>query len=526
MPDPISRSGTDGPAILFVDDDLANLKVLEVHLRSDFKVLTAQNGTDALALLDSKEFDVALVVADQRMAGMTGVELLTIVRERYPDIGRMLITAFADLDPIILAINQGQISGYIRKPWNPTDIRLLLRGGLTRVLLERRLHHAELELLSAERDAVLGFIGAGVGHELNQPASVLRMNLEVMQDTVDGLLGGDLEGAVDELRASLSDCLEAVETLSLLSHDLRVIGTNQRRRAAVAPTDLNAAVQRALRFTEAHLRQRAGVNVSLDDVPKVRADEAGLTQMVVNLFGHALQYLDDMSLDRPVEFSVQSRVESGRVVLRVRDDGPGIPASDLQRVFDPVLVEPREHGGSRVGLALAKRTADDWDGELLVNSAVDVGTEYVLRLLPAPASLSVVGDESHAESIASQPRVLVIDDETSVLRAVQRILRGTYEVDVAASGSEALAKLLETDYDAVLCDLQMPSPDGTEVYARLVRDKPALVPKFAFMTGGALSGRVAAFMDEVERNGVRILDKPFNHRQIRQVVSRLVAKDD
>jgi len=513
--------GPDAPAILFVDDDLANLKVLEVHLRSDFNILTAQNGTDALALLDRREHDIALVVADQRMAGMTGVELLTIVRSRFHDVGRMLITAFADLEPIIAAINEGQISGYIRKPWNPTDIRLLLRSGLQRVLLERRLHHAELELLSAERDAVLGFIGVGIGHELNQPATVLRMNLEVLREWLDAFTGDpDGDGGAADAKSALADCLRASDDLSVLSADLRVLVS--RRGPAKESTGLNVAVQRALRFVDARLASFVQVDINLDEIPEVRADESGLTHVIVSLLIHALQYLENTD-GRRYRLSICSRVRNGRMVLTLRDNGPGIPAAELQRVFDPLFTETPEHGPRRVGLALPKRTVEAWGGELSVESGADVGTEYELQLRPARPSLSVVRDDSVEGS--ALPRVLVVDDEPSVLRAVQRILRGKFEVDVAGSGEEALRMLEADQYAAILCDLQMPQPDGVEIFQRMGETKPELAGRFAFMTGGALSQRITSFVDSVENSGVTVLDKPFDHLRIREVVTGIVNKE-
>ncbi len=516
--------GPDSPAILFVDDDLANLKVLEVHLRSDFRVLTAQNGTDALALLEGGEHDIGLVVADQRMAGMTGVELLSLVRSRFSNVGRMLITAFADLDPVIAAINEGQISGYIRKPWNPADIRLLLRSGLERVVLERRLHQAEVELLGAERDAVIGFVGAGVGHELNQPTSVLRMNLDLLRDGMaEWSRPGPTADALEDARTALEDCLQAVEELVLLSADLRVIAASGQRTGEPHPVDLNAAVQRGLRFMDAHLRQQAELELALEEVAEVRADETGLTQVVVNILAHALQYLDASNGRRAV-LSVSTAESDGHVVLSVRDNGPGIPTEELMRAFDPLVTDARGQPISRLGLAFARKVVEAWGGQLLLTSSADVGSAYEVRILPSRAKLSVVpaGDEEEG----TRTSVLVVDDEPSVLRAVQRILRGRCDVDVVDNGQEALAKLESGNYGVVLCDVQMPRPDGAEVYDLVISKRPEMAGRFAFMTGGALSARAAAFLERVETDGLIVLNKPFDHRLVRRVVLELTSKPD
>ncbi|MFW5741090.1 MAG: response regulator [Myxococcota bacterium] len=513
--------GASAPAILFVDDDVPNLKVIDVHLRSDFNVLTAQNGTDALAMLQSAEHDIGLVVADQRMSGMTGVELLTIIRNDYPNVGRMLITAFADLEPVIAAINEGQISGYIRKPWNPTDIRLLLRSGLKQVLLERRLRQAEIELLRSERDAVIGFVASGVGHDLNQPASVLRMNLEMLRDGLDSVAKGDRsEDVLEDAAAVLQDCLQAVDDLALLSADLRVIASAGRKEADT--TNVNAAAQRALRFADAHLRHIADLNIELDELPDVRAEESSLTQVIVSVLSHSLHYLEKATTNARSLVTVQSEMIGRKVVLRVRDDGPGIPPEDLETVFEPFVFDEQHGAKSRVGLALAKTTVESWKGSLDVQSSIDVGSVYEIHLLPSPAVLSVVR-EAPSEQRAL-PTVLVVDDEPSVLRAVQRILRDNFEVVTAESGNAALDKLASEDFGAVLCDLQMPLPDGADIYRRIKQSKPHMASHFAFMTGGALSSRATAFLDEAEQMGIVVLNKPFDHRRVRSIVLELVSK--
>lgn len=253
----------------------------------------------------------------------------------------------------------------------------------------------------------------------------------------------------------------------------------------------------------------------------MQADDSGLTHVVVSLLINALQYLENVDGVR-YRLSIQSRERSGCVELALRDNGPGMPAADLERIFDPLFMATREPGVPRTGLALSKKTVGAWGGELSVKSGAGVGTAYELRLRPARASLSVVRDDAVEDS--ALPRVLVVDDEPSVLRAVQRILRGRFEVDVAASGDEALLMLDAKEYGAILCDLQMPHPDGAEIYLRMGEARPELAGRFAFMTGGALSQRITSFVESVESSGVTVLDKPFDHRRVREVVTNLFHK--
>ena len=108
--------------VLLVDDEFEVLAVLEALLDDDWDVHTAQSGKAALELLES-EPTIQLVITDQRMPEMTGVELLQTVAESHPDLYRMVLTAYSDVDPIVAAINQGKVDQFILKtpsgfaPW-------------------------------------------------------------------------------------------------------------------------------------------------------------------------------------------------------------------------------------------------------------------------------------------------------------------------------------------------------------------------------------------------------------------------
>src|ERR1044071_3425543 len=118
MPPPTpSRTG---PLVLYVDDERGNRVVFEQSLSAEFNVITAQHAAEALELLEAH--DVAVIVSDMRMPLMSGDDLLRIVKERYPQVIRMVVTAYADVEPILRAINEGLVARYIVKPWIRTEI--------------------------------------------------------------------------------------------------------------------------------------------------------------------------------------------------------------------------------------------------------------------------------------------------------------------------------------------------------------------------------------------------------------------
>jgi len=140
------------PAILYVDDERANLDLFRRTFDEEFRVLTAETGHAALVQLETEQ--IGVLASDQRMAPMTGIELLTQTAARWPDITRMLLTAYADRDLLLQAITVGKVQDYVLKPWRREELGLRLRAGLdahkhrcaqARAGLERELLRAELE---------------------------------------------------------------------------------------------------------------------------------------------------------------------------------------------------------------------------------------------------------------------------------------------------------------------------------------------------------------------------------------------
>ena len=116
-------------AILVVDDEGEILYSLRGLLRKEYDFHTAQSGYEGLRLLERTPIHV--VMADQRMPEMTGVDFLAQVRDRFPETARLLLTGYADLPAVIEAINRGQVFRYLTKPWDPDELRLVLRQACT-----------------------------------------------------------------------------------------------------------------------------------------------------------------------------------------------------------------------------------------------------------------------------------------------------------------------------------------------------------------------------------------------------------
>jgi DNA-binding NtrC family response regulator len=108
------------PAVLYVDDDAANRQAFSAAFRRHFVVRTASGLEEAWAWLNRGGLDV--LITDQRMPGVTGSELLHLVKDRFPTVRRMLMTGFADVNAVIDAVNRGGVFRYMSKPWDPREV--------------------------------------------------------------------------------------------------------------------------------------------------------------------------------------------------------------------------------------------------------------------------------------------------------------------------------------------------------------------------------------------------------------------
>ncbi|PZO54785.1 MAG: adenylate cyclase [Phormidesmis priestleyi] len=119
------RQKTAKHTILVVDDEPDNLDLLYRTFYRDFKVIKAQSGQDALEMLAS-EGDIAVIISDQRMPGMSGTELLRLTADRYPNSIRVMLTGYTDVEDLVEAINEGKVFKYVTKPWEEDDLRTVV----------------------------------------------------------------------------------------------------------------------------------------------------------------------------------------------------------------------------------------------------------------------------------------------------------------------------------------------------------------------------------------------------------------
>jgi two-component system NtrC family sensor kinase len=402
----------------------------------------------------------------------------------------------------------------------------------------RTLKDKEAQLIRSSRLAAIGQLAAGIGHEVSNPAASVLINLELLRDDLSELevamrapdrvaaVGGGLAAASsassrDEARVircfgeaqqSVGDSLEAISRIVAMVRGLR--GFARIDEGDVAEVDINEVVHAACGLARHQIRHSAAVQTDLRATHQFPGERGKLVQVVVNLLINASQAIEDGG-GALIRISTWS-TEDG-IVLRVEDDGPGVPKALAERIFEPFFTTKAADRGTGLGLSLCADIIHQHQGTLRLGEQRERGACFEIYL-PLQTGLKVADARPGRNAEARGRRILVVDDEVTLVRAYRRFLGRRHDVVVAYGGAEALQVLAtDDDFDLILCDLMMPGVDGVGVYECLRREQPHLLERIVFCSGGPTTQRCEQFLSEP---GVVFMEKPIRQEALNQWLSR------
>ncbi|HEY7313387.1 MAG TPA: hybrid sensor histidine kinase/response regulator [Gemmataceae bacterium] len=384
--------------LLVVDDEVDVVQSLQDLLRREYRVLGATRARDGLRLLH--EQPVHIVMTDQRMPDMTGIEFLRDVRRDRADAIRLLFTGYADIKAVIDAINEGHVYRYITKPWDPDELLTILHqaGEQYDLLQERRQllddlrrKNEELERSNAELRQANALKEAFIrvaSHELRTPLTILLALPEMalrMQGEPGALATGD---------ATTADWFRRIQQAGLRMHRLveqllQMLQAGRFERPLDhRPTDCAALVREAAEDIRPFVEQRRQ-RLVLDLAPDLGTIdvEAGKIRVCLDhLLINAIKFTPDGGTIEAI-----GRRDGETVRLQVRDNGIGIGPANLPHIFEPFFTEldvsrhssgQFEFGrrGLGLGLSLVRAFVRMHGGSVDVASTLGQGTTFTLTL--------------------------------------------------------------------------------------------------------------------------------------------------
>lgn len=373
------------------------------------------------------------------------------------------------------------------------------------------------QLLISDRMASLGMLAAGVGHEINNPLAAVIGNVEIALHRAAENAPAD-NPLMTELLEILTDARGAADRVAQIVRDLRVFARHEEEVAATHAVDIQHVLDSTVRMARNELRHRAQLVRNYEPVPAVLGSESRLGQVFLNLLVNAAQAITEGSADtNSIRLSVR-RGEDGWVIAEVADTGSGISEEVLRHLFTPFFTTKPAGVGTGLGLSICQRIVQAMGGRIEVESEVGKGTTFrvLLRAADGAAAERAVSAAPPPSSARRRGRVLVIDDEPMIVTLLRRML-AEHEVVAVTDPQQAVERLRNGEsFDVIFCDLLMPQMTGIELYALLARERPQLLERLVFMTGGAFTPASREFLQRVSNAR---LDKPFNPQKIRALLN-------
>ena len=476
--------------LLLVEDDSndADLVLRELG-RAGFTAESTRVETEegVVAALAAGAWD--LVISDYRMPGFDALGALACLRRSGLDLPFIVVSGAIGEDLAVEAMKSGA-HDYVMK------------GNLSRLgqAVERELRDAksraeqrivEEELRLSDRMVSVGTLAAGIGHELNNPLTVVMANLDFVRSEIVQQVPGASD-SLESIREAIAEAREAADRVRQIVRGLKVF--SRADEEGLSPVDLERILDSATRMSANEIRHRARLTKHFEPVPKVVANETRLGQVFLSLLVNAAQAIPEGHVDAN-EIAISLRTgAAGAVVVEIRDTG-----------------ETRRTSNSS-GLALARRLVTGFGGTLAVEPAKTRGTVMRVELPASAGERTSRSTEMDAPSILAGARILVVDDEPMVVKAIRRMLPAPHQVESTAGAAEALAKIRGgAEYDLILCDLMMPEMTGIELHHELQQTHPAAAEAMVFITGGAFTSGARAFFAE---NPGRMIEKPFTSAQV------------
>ncbi len=382
-------------------------------------------------------------------------------------------------------------------------------------------------LRQVQKMDLLGQLASGVAHESSNALTAIvgfgrlietdpRLPEDMRHDA------GLLTREADRTRRMIGDLL-----------DLARQRPPERYPAAVAMLLRSALDLQVYALAAAH------VTVSLvipDDLPTVDVDRAQMQQVLLGLIFNAIDAI--AATGRPGRIVIGAEVArpsagpdaaGERIRISVSDDGPGVPAGALDRIFSPFFTTKEPGKGTGLGLSVSIEIVSDHGGRLWHEAGPDGhGATFMIELpLRAGAPRRRRARPSSASAVDPEARslrglaVLVVDDEGAIRQLLARILRDALVV-TAATGVEALERVRERPFDVMLVDLRMAEMTGTAFYAAAAALRPELATRAIFMSGDVLDPELLAF---AEAHRIGRLPKPFGQAEVLGIVADVAERE-
>src|SRR5438477_7304853 len=384
---PVETAGArDRPSVLVADDEPDMLRFLKSQLNRHYNVIEAVDGQQAIE--KAAQFIPEIILLDMMMPEKDGLQACREIRERTStqNIPIILLTARADEETKLASLSAGA-NDFLSKPFSTTELHVRVKNLIESHQLQRKLARqnqllestidqlkdTEVQLVQAEKLASLGRMSAGIIHEINNPLNFATTGLYTLRKQGKHL-ATEHQPAFAEILADIEDGVHRVKNIV---SDLRSF--THFNTELLEKVNVSEVVTTALRFLGNELKDRVQIHQQIPEDLMIEANKNKITQVLVNL----LQNASDATKTKAYEtetpaISIEGRLEDGRTVVAIRDNGPGIAPANVDKIFDPFFTTKDVGEGMGLGLSICYRIVEECGGRIDVRTEPGRFAEFLL----------------------------------------------------------------------------------------------------------------------------------------------------
>jgi two-component system sensor histidine kinase/response regulator len=352
-------------SVLYVDDEENNLSSFRAYFRKEYEVYATTNVADAFTILENNP--IHIIISDQRMPLITGIEFLEKTIEKSPDSMRLLITAYSDIDIVVEAINRGQISKYIQKPWDWEKLSLAIENCVLTYKSKIELKQKNNQLQKAN-DELNKFVYR-VSHDLRAP---LMSILGIIQLSETNEKSKTIENHFQIIKT----CVLKLDTFIKNIIDYYKNSHPEEIRGTIDFKTLVLNIYDSLK----HLDQRVIFKSEIEQTKEFIGDSFRIEVILKNLISNAIKYQNPNNKNPLLQVQIVSNKKE--VCITVSDNGIGIAPEHLEKIFNMFfrIGTSANKEGTGIGLYIVKEAVEKMNGSITVESTPFVGTSFNITI--------------------------------------------------------------------------------------------------------------------------------------------------
>lgn len=356
--------------VLYVDDELNNLNMFKASFRLDYDIFTAISAKEALDQL--RQEPVHVVIADQRMPEVSGVEFFEKLLDENPEPIRILLTGYTNIESVIDAINRGQVFRYIKKPWEEDDLRLTIENAYeiyhTRQTLKKKneeLAKTNADLLRANEE--LNRFVYSASHDLKAPLASIMGIVQVAR----------MEGEEHETAHYLSLIERSVKQLETFIQNIIDYYKNIRYQEKLVEINFEQLIRETIDSFQYYQNvSEIDFDISIQQSSMFVNDEFRMQVVFNNLISNAIKYQKKREPHKKVSIHIKNA--EGIAVIHIRDNGIGIANEYINDIYKMFFRATETGAGSGMGLYIVKEAIEKMHGQISVTSKEGEGTAFTV----------------------------------------------------------------------------------------------------------------------------------------------------